>query len=1323
MSVKEGFGGCRLCLDPFVESYTTIKSPQLKQKMQKVFSFPVEAKTEWSSDVCQTCCYTITEFYQYSEKVRQNQETLITAPNTLDLLLDCELMFEEVKLEVNSDAENKAIFSEDAPGFSSDSSYEPPTKKTSKMKTKNGTTSASIIRNSYLKKSCNDDSGTEMKLSKSQKSDKDDQFLMKHFTLTCDLCGATSPTFPLLRDHFRSVHNRDDAYVLCCEKRFIRRYDLLNHVRWHTDPDAFKCELCQRRYKSKDAMIMHRQVKHPDEDLEHDTEPVIKQLSKSKNRHKEASDEQGISEEAVAEAAAKMRKTRLEEDEFLSKNFTMTCDLCGEVAADLTNLRIHFKNEHEEHNAYVVCCDKKFYRRCLLLAHVKCHVDPNAFQCTICQKRYKSYEALTLHKQTKHSDEEQSIGVDSKSLIVEENKDRIINDKKCVESVSEVKTIQRQRNVEILSNRSQEDDFIRRHIKLTCDLCKLTKPTFTDLRFHFRSAHNTNHSYVICCNEKIVRRTDLIEHLKDHDISNAAEIECFEQDEPEIDPSGIDEKIEVLSIEEAVEESTAAVLEDADQAELQSSLEDDPPEVQNIDSPLKETEQHDDTPVNKKGSRYEDDEFLSEYFPLVCDLCGKTSSTFTKLRSHYRTEHNNNNAYVVCCNKKFNRRHQVLNHVKCHLNPNAFQCELCQKRYTSREALVLHQQMKHADESQKAINLELVQKTASDESSSKQLDETSSKRRGMRDHEDEFISKYIVLTCNQCGVTKPTFSELRIHFRLVHGSNIPYVICCDEKIIKRCLLIEHLKRHVSYNTLEIEPDTQQEDNKLSINAVDDNSSSAKIPINDEELETHSASEVSSGDFSDDQLDTVGNKKPIKENQDDQFLREHFRFTCEICGATESTFTQLRNHFADNHDPQDPYVKCCGKRFIRRYDLLNHVKVHVDPDAFQCEFCKKRYGSKDSLILHKQIKHSDEYQQDLEKALFEDPTKRRSRQLKALRIQKAPNEEAVAAILKETESEKDDMRDEEDKFLSENFTLTCEVCGVTAPTFLRLRSHFRKVHQRRDAYVICCEKRFSKRCLIVDHIRHHFNPNAFKCDQCNKVYTAKDNLMAHKLNSHTAKEDRLYKCDHCSETFGQKCALAMHMERHQVIECPQCNKRFVRQITLNMHMARIHGTSKDNIFVCEHCGKSFVGKVGLERHITSRHMGNDEPRAQCQICDRWLKLPNFKAHMEYVHGTSDRVYECDVCHKAYPHLLSLQNHKKQTHAVAKFECEFCGKKFRQKLPWIEHRATHTGEVLYSCEHCGEPYRGKSSLYSHVKKKHPEEWAAKRLLMMQGGVPVV
>lgn len=66
-------------------------------------------------------------------------------------------------------------------------------------------------------------------------------------------------------------------------------------------------------------------------------------------------------------------------------------------------------------------------------------------------------------------------------------------------------------------------------------------------------------------------------------------------------------------------------------------------------------------------------EQIRQFCNMVCDLCAVNFESFSDAFKHYRDCHSIK-GYLMCCNQKFCRRGQVVEHVQVHLNPNTFQC-------------------------------------------------------------------------------------------------------------------------------------------------------------------------------------------------------------------------------------------------------------------------------------------------------------------------------------------------------------------------------------------------------------------------------------------------------------------------------------------------------------------------------------------------------------------------------------------------------------------------------------------------------------------------
>ncbi len=104
---------------------------------------------------------------------------------------------------------------------------------------------------------------------------------------------------------------------------------------------------------------------------------------------------------------------------------------------------------------------------------------------------------------------------------------------------------------------------------------------------------------------------------------------------------------------------------------------------------LDESHESSSTSQCKKDTAKEDAQ-IREFFSMICEICSDVEfETFMKAKNHYRTVHNTV-GYLTCCGKKFLRRGRVLDHIYRHLNPDAYRCDPCGKRFADKFALKNH---------------------------------------------------------------------------------------------------------------------------------------------------------------------------------------------------------------------------------------------------------------------------------------------------------------------------------------------------------------------------------------------------------------------------------------------------------------------------------------------------------------------------------------------------------------------------------------------------------------------------------------------------------
>lgn len=67
------------------------------------------------------------------------------------------------------------------------------------------------------------------------------EFILKYIQMKCDICSDEHEfdNYADVRLHFLEAHNQK-AYFICCNRKFTRLGRLLQHCKFHEDPEAFK---------------------------------------------------------------------------------------------------------------------------------------------------------------------------------------------------------------------------------------------------------------------------------------------------------------------------------------------------------------------------------------------------------------------------------------------------------------------------------------------------------------------------------------------------------------------------------------------------------------------------------------------------------------------------------------------------------------------------------------------------------------------------------------------------------------------------------------------------------------------------------------------------------------------------------------------------------------------------------------------------------------------------------------------------------------------------------------------------------------------------
>nr|XP_019527096.2 zinc finger protein 761-like [Aedes albopictus] len=305
---------------------------------------------------------------------------------------------------------------------------------------------------------------------------------------------------------------------------------------------------------------------------------------------------------------------------------------------------------------------------------------------------------------------------------------------------------------------------------------------------------------------------------------------------------------------------------------------------------------------------------------------------------------------------------------------------------------------------------------------------------------------------------------------------------------------------------------------------------------------------------------------------------------------------------------------------------------------------------------------------------------------------------------------------------------CDVCQTKFNNIRALRMH-RKNHVATPKVWSCevCEKKYSSKNLLDEHMNMHSGKRPFKCSLCPKDFASKYTLTAH-MKIHQDRE-RLYSCKECGKGFYSQNNLIQHEKIHSGVRdyrCPDCGKTFMSQHNLDIHKI-VHLNYKP--FVCRTCGKGFARKAEIKDHERT-HTGErpfvcdicdasfsqrsnlqshkrathfNDKRYKCETCSRCFKRRRLLDYHIKASHTGERPYKCDICAATFVYPEHFKKHQKIHTGSKPFACEVCSKTFNSRDNRNAHRFVHSDKKPYECVTCGAGFMRKPQLYSHMQQR--------------------
>ncbi|GLV46398.1 uncharacterized protein CBL_20740, partial [Carabus blaptoides fortunei] len=172
---------------------------------------------------------------------------------------------------------------------------------------------------------------------------------------------------------------------------------------------------------------------------------------------------------------------------------------------------------------------------------------------------------------------------------------------------------------------------------------------------------------------------------------------------------------------------------------------------------------------------------------------------------------------------------------------------------------------------------------------------------------------------------------------------------------------------------------------------------------------------------------------------------------------------------------------------------------------------------------------------------------------------------------------------------------------------------------------------------------------------------------------------------------QECELEVKPDLYEMnaIEATDISEQEPIEIIVPKIETKTEGVNK---YQCKKCSESFGLKVDLKVHMMSHPKENDHV---CEVCSKGFPEARIlKRHLK-IH-LDKKPHVCDVCNMSFAESSNLSKHKKKhTGELRNIKgkphlCSVCGRAFKWASSLSKHMKYHTGHKLLSCKFCNKQY---------------------------------
>ncbi|XP_013200064.2 zinc finger protein 879 [Amyelois transitella] len=429
--------------------------------------------------------------------------------------------------------------------------------------------------------------------------------------------------------------------------------------------------------------------------------------------------------------------------------------------------------------------------------------------------------------------------------------------------------------------------------------------------------------------------------------------------------------------------------------------------------------------------------------------------------------------------------------------------------------------------------------------------------------------------------------------------------------------------------------------------------------------------------------------------------------CEHCGKNVKGEEEINGHYKSFHDPSVGALQCdiCFCRFKDRRRLNSHLRIHREKyccrncdfvakgeacvrrhhawhrgTKFSCQYCEQTFPKLTSCLSHTRLKHAAElpWCEICGESFIGEKGVQTHKKL----------------AHKNVEAPKCVCADCGTRFLSEQALArhrrprrcglcSCVRCGDAFASLQLLKYHLVQVHgsgeQPLTADCAECGVRFHSTAALQRHAAACGAGAA--CVQCGEHFAAEPELAAHEAERHPASD--AFRCDECDKVFTSVYYFRDHYSRgHHDKKCslPSARARRARAA---------EGARRWTV---------------SERRVTERGgRGAGERHAICEVCGKSFATVALLKYHQRLHS-GEGLLSCSFCPKKFNVPVLLENHMRVHTGERPYKCTFCPKAFKTAVNFKRHHLVHSGLRKHICEICQKAFQTSSCVKAHIKTVH-------------------